>query len=161
MLFEAVGQGQIFILLAFVGCAVALLEIAFARGVDRVKTQIKKRKIGENSDFFIKKDNFRQEKTTLDKKSQKNTKNNAKLQKNTEKNKKNTEKFVKLTKNSLLFFVSFGRVFVYAVAICKIVFLCDFGALRLYHILAFCVGFFGIKTIFAKRNIFPLQNDII
>lgn len=100
---------------------------------------------------------------------QNSTKNYTKIQKSTNhhKNQQFCTKLYKnlhnFTKNYLKFLwqflVGFGRVCVYFSVILAIVFAVDYGNLRVYHILAFLLGFCAIKTIFAKRNNFA--NSVI
>lgn len=156
MLFTSLGQGYIFLLLLCggAGCALffCLTQIFFAKIQRKIKSNKNRQKIPKKSQKI-------QNNTNLDKKNSprqitflpaQNTPTPA--PKNSTKNRK------KIPKNTIkaVFSVIYGAfvALVCGAVVVAMVFYFDYGAFRFYHFLAFLLGFWLIKTIFAKLEKF-------
>lgn len=150
MLFSAVGQGYIFLLLLCVGAGLCVVEIVGKLASKSLKniTKIKSKKIAEKSKKIA------QNRAPIERKiefvaPQKNTSKNK--QKNNKKNmQKISPKYKKIAQNVCSCMLGVGKVLVYGAVLFAVVLVCDFGELRAYHFLAFLIGFWLTKTIFAK-----------
>ncbi len=123
MLFVSVGQGWIFLILVITGIWCAVLELLLAKLFKFIK---------------------------------KNAKNKQKIEKNTQKsikfteNQKNKKRRNKNLNNFLIGIIYFSRILIYFGLIYLLVYFLDYGNLRIYHILGFCVGFYLIKYFFVR-----------
>ncbi len=147
MLFYAVGQGYIFLLLLCAGAALGLVEILckiVSRSLKNLP-KIKSKKIAEKSKINPPPPAQTERKIVF-----------VAPQKNKEKNtkkipKKLSQKSKNILRNSCCAALSAGRVLIYSAALFWVILMCDYGEIRAYHFLAFWIGFWLTKTIFAKH----------
>ena len=144
MLFSALGQGYVFLLILCLGLSIGAIEVLclwiFRKAHRWLKSHQNRPLSTANSTQYLDTNTPRKITFLLP---QKNiTKNDKKISKNTK----------KYLKNSIQFCIGLFRICFYVLTIYLLILLCDYGEIRAYHFVAFLIGFCLIKAIFAKLN---------
>lgn len=141
MLFSTLGQGYIFLLLLCLGAILSSLGMVFCLLLGWIKTLIKHKKSAKPS-CVPQGNDGRSSSRKISFVTHKNP--TPKLRKNISKN------IRKIVKNITQLLLGFARAVICLSAVYLTVMFVDYGDVRLYHFLAFAIGFCLIKILFAK-----------
>lgn len=130
MLFVSVGQGWIFLILLIAGVWCALIELLLIKILKFAKLKI----------------NLKEQNKEINKKNTKKSISFINKKQQNIKNQKSKTNF----KNFFSAMIYCFKILIYGTIIYLIVYFLDYGNLRFYHILGFCVGFYITKYFFVN-----------